>query len=70
MIPLETIQAGYGTLATDYHLPPSKAGGECACFIRLTDLPRKTSIRFVVHPVECFGKTGAAISTPVFTTPD
>ncbi|MDO4627631.1 MAG: metallophosphoesterase [Planctomycetia bacterium] len=58
------------THATDYHLPPSKAGGECACFIRLADLPKKTGVRFVIHPVECFGKMGAAISTPVFTTPD
>ncbi len=55
--------------ATDYHLPPSNAGGECSCIVRLKELPKNEKIRFVVRPVECFGKRGKPIKSAVFTTP-
>ncbi len=56
-------------LATDFHWPPSKAGRESTCVFALADLPKKMPIRFDIRPIECFGKMGATMSTPVFTTP-
>ncbi len=56
-------------MATDFHLPLSQAGKAGFCLFALADLPKKTPIRFDIRPLECFGKRGAPISSPVFTTP-
>ncbi len=54
---------------SDYHLSPSKAGAESVCIFRLKNLPKKTAVRFVVRPVEAFGKKGKPIRSALFTTP-
>ncbi len=56
-------------LATDFHLPLSQAKNDNACIFALAALPKKVRIRFDIRPCECFGKKGAPISTPLFTTP-
>ncbi len=55
------------TLALDYHLPPSKAVKECRCCVPLAKLPKNEKIRFIVYPIECFGKKGAPIRSNFFT---
>ncbi len=55
--------------ATDVHLSPSKAGGECVCVVQLKDLPKNTAVRFTISPIDCFGKKGKPLTSPNFTTP-
>ena len=46
----------------------SKCGKAGTCRFRLADLPPKAHLRFVVTPIECFGKKGAPITSGVFET--
>ncbi len=67
---VEIATATRRVIAPDFHWPLSKAGKDGICLFNLADLPKDTNIRFDVRPIECFGKKGEAISTPVFTTPN
>ena len=55
-------------MAPDFFLPESKCGKAGTCRFRLADLPPKAHLRFMVTPIECFGKKGAPITSGLFET--
>ena len=62
---VELVAASRRVIAPDFHLPASKTGKRGKCVFACSELPPKTPLRFDVQPIECFGKKGAAISSPV-----
>ena len=62
---VELVAASRRVIAPDFHLPASKAGKRGSCVFACSELPPKTPLRFDVQPIECFGRKGAAISSPV-----
>ena len=62
---VELVAASRRVIAPDFHLPASKAGKRGSCIFSCEELPAKTPLRFDVQPIECFGRKGAAISSPV-----
>ena len=62
---VELVAASRRVIAPDFHLPAPKAGKRGSCVFACSELPPKTPLRFDVQPIECFGRKGAAISSPV-----
>ena len=60
---VEMVAATRRVIATDFHVPASKAGRPGAIMFALAELPRGVHLRFDVRPLECFGKKGRPISS-------
>ena len=58
---VDLVQAQRRMMSPDHYMPESKLVKEVTFVFAAEDLPLKGHYRFEVRPVECFGKTGAAI---------
>ena len=56
-------------MAPDFFLPDSKCGKAGVCRFGLEELPPEAHMRFVVYPVECFGKKGSSAVSGVLKLP-
>ena len=60
---VEMVAATRRVIATDFHVPASKAGRPGSIMFALAELPKGVHLRFDVRPLECFGKKGRPISS-------
>ena len=56
-------------LAADFHLPESGNPPGGSCIFAWEDMTNTMPVRFEVRPLECFGRKGAALVTPVVQRP-
>ena len=53
-------------LAPDYHLPLEKAAKDFVLPVPIEDLPKGGEVRFTAVALNCFGKSGKALTTDFF----
>ena len=66
---VEMVLAQRRVLAADFHLPESGNPLGGSCIFAWKDMTNTMPVRFEVRPLECFGRKGAALVTPVVQRP-
>ena len=61
----EIVIATRQVLSAHYYLPEEKDQTPSSVIFPLADFPPKAHVRFLVRPVECFGKKGAPIASDI-----
>ena len=66
---IEMVLAQRRVLAADFHLPESKNPAPGTCVFVWADMTNTMPVRFEVRPMECFGRKGSALVSPVVQRP-